>query len=81
VRADRIIVRETDAAHSQGTNVVDARVVGIRATSAGWLVELDAGGLVAFVPRAYAGDRVSSVGAPVTLEIPVEAVHLIPERS
>ena len=37
VRADRIIVRETDAAHSPGTNVVDARVVGIRATSAGWL--------------------------------------------
>ena len=39
------------------------------------------GGLVAFVPRAYAVDRALSVGAPVTLEIPVEAVHVIQERS
>ena len=80
VRADRIIVREKDAACSSGRNVVDAHVVGVRAMSAGWLVELDAGGLVAFVPRAYAVERALSVGAPVTLEIPVAAVHVIEER-
>jgi len=81
VRADRIIVRGPDAVRAPGSDVVRARVVGVRSTSSGRLVELDAGNLVAFVPRAYALDGALSVGAAVTLEIPVEAVHVIQERA
>ncbi len=80
VRADRIVVRASEAADVSSRNLVSARVAGLRSTSTGWLVELDAAGLVAFLPRAYAADSALSVGAPVTLEIPVEAVHVIEER-
>jgi molybdate/tungstate transport system ATP-binding protein len=78
VRADRIIVNGPTG--TAGRNVVSTRVAGVRATSSGWLVELDAGGLVAFVPRAYAMERALSAGELVTLEIPVAAVHVIEEH-
>jgi molybdate/tungstate transport system ATP-binding protein len=81
VRADRIVVSARDAVHAPRANAVRARVAGVRSTSSGRLVELDAGGLVAFVPRAYATDGAFTVGALVTLEIPVEAVHVIEEQS
>jgi ABC-type sulfate/molybdate transport systems ATPase subunit len=81
VRADRIVVREKGTADVTGENVVSAHVAAVQATSTGWLVEVDTGGLVAFVPRAYSAGAVLSAGAPITLEIPVAAVHLIPGRS
>ena len=80
-RADRIIVREKHGAHMTEANVINAHVAAVRVMSNGWLIEVDAGKLAALVPRAYATARVLEVGAPVTLEIPVAGVHLIPKRS
>jgi ABC-type sulfate/molybdate transport systems ATPase subunit len=80
VRSERVVVKERSSAGRTDTNRLDARVVGVRPTSAGCLVTLDAGGLVAFVPRVDASGHFA-VGMPVALEIPVTAVHLIGEAS
>jgi hypothetical protein len=68
------------AARAVADNVVAARVLDVRATSTGWLISVDAGGLTALVPRAYGDGFAVAPGAAVELVIPVAAVHVVSER-